>query len=575
MFEAIQSSYELLLPLIDSGEKIRVFVEADDSLEEGVGEHTSAEGFGDRAQMQAMLVLVKTQLLICRRYERAMSRYKYPAYRVLLGCIKLPSSCQEALGDGDSTTLLNTSLVKPKRAEFVQTSVELLYRTCLVSPLNSEELVAESGVVLLVSLLDFYTKVLVTLSEVTQGDRMKSIDDVASPEVILGIISHVVHTLAGVAYFESGRAAIESSEVLSPFLFNWRHCVDGRLVAGLKGKLSDNMIRRFALEGIANMAKNKSLQEHLVGCGMIWPLVRLMLRYDPTLEDRQSSQDDLDETGMSVISSNTQARLAVRALGMLSGALEEAPRNEAVTLGLVSLLTAPIALMLRNKRTSEILRILNANVEKANIIWNVTMRDQLEALLTKVGKERPEGASLTPNEELKPITEFTYEALKGELCICGVYIRVFNKDGKDALSCVPNLPRFTKAVVEFVAKSMNRSDIGNGWTKIPMEDTPHVHAIEDSITEPVDIHDPAFLLSVNALQTLIRVDGLFEELLAEASSIVPWVLLSLLELPLQSEVCLFLCCRAYFCDLRHVYCCLTIQFARRLQNRHLRLAVIC
>jgi hypothetical protein len=52
----------------------------------------------------------------------------------------------------------------------------------------------------------------------------------------------------------------------------------------------------------------------------------------------------------------------------------------------------------------------------------------------------------------------------------------------------------------------------------------------------VDLEHPAFLLSVSALGILIRVDGLVDDLLAENSSIVPRVLLSLLELPLKSEV---------------------------------------
>jgi hypothetical protein len=545
---------------------IRVFVEDDATAEEKLGEHGSAEGFSDGiAQMNSMLLLVKTQLLICRRYEKQISRYKYPAYRVLLGCVELPPSCREACEQSDLVGLLGTSLVKQIRADFVRSAVELLFRTCLVSPLNSEELVEESGVTVLVDLLGFYMKVLIAFSKVTRDDLG---DDLASDEVILGIIGHVVHTLAGIAFFESGRNAIKAIENPSRFLHNWRRCIDGRLLEGLGGKFSNTPIKRFALEGIANMAKDKFLQEHLVGCGIVWPLVRLVLRYDPTLEQGQTAEDDPDDTGMSVVSSNTQARLAVRALGILSGAVKDAPRNEALMEGLIRLLTRPIALMLRNKRTDEILRILNANVEKADIIWNVRMREQLEALLVKVEQERPDYVIRTANEELMPIGDFCYEALKGELSIGGVYVRVFNKEGKGALSCVPDPPMFARAVIEFVARSMNRSELGGGCMKIPVKDESSPSSVEDTKVEPVELKHPAFLLSICALRILTRVDGLVDDLLAEKSSIVPWVLLSLLELPLEAEV-------SRLTALAHpAYVRLVLTLSSLSFFRHLRLAVI-
>jgi len=37
--------------------------------------------------------------------------------------------------------------------------------------------------------------------------------------------------------------------------------------------------------------------------------------------------------------------------------------------------------MLRNKRTGEVLRVLNTNVERADIIWNASMRKQIEDFL--------------------------------------------------------------------------------------------------------------------------------------------------------------------------------------------------
>lgn len=353
---------------MESGQTIRAFSEDDD--EGSCSDENIYEGFGGgKLQMQALHLLIKTQLLICRRYEKEMSKYKYPAYSMLLSCLEIPPSCREALTKNES--LVFTCIAQSKRAEFVQTTVALLFQTCLVSPMNSQELVAEGGITVLENLLNYYL-------QVARSMRQGGATEFDTEEIVTDIISNIVHTIAGISYFEVGRAAISSLQEPSQLCLNWRRCIDGKYLYGKnRDNVGDSTIKRYALEGIANMAKSEELQVLLIGSGVVWPLVKYMLGYDPTLEQVATGNDDQDDVGMSQAASNTQARLATRALGMLCGVLLDpslaSPKNDTLSVACSKLLTSPVALMLRNKRTGELLKTLNTNVETPCRIWNVNM----------------------------------------------------------------------------------------------------------------------------------------------------------------------------------------------------------
>ena len=544
MFETIQCAYELLLPIVEGGQQIRIFSEdsSDDPSASANGQGdvlNSAEGFdGGGTQMNTIQLLIRAQRLICKRFEAEMSKYKYPAYKMLLSCLTVPASSQEARCNAEPGASLESCLTAPKRAEFVRDTVELLFQTCLVSPLNAEELVAEQGVVILESLLDFYIKV-----AHGRGSR-RNLPKEASDGLIAEIISHLVHTIAGVAFYESGRAAIASLPDRARLCINWRRCIDGKFLGNRMLQVGDSLIKKFALEGITHMSKSVELQSLLVGSGVVWPLVRFLLGYDPTLETvsvGSGGQDD--DIGISQAASNTQARLAARSLGMLCGVLQEpsltTPKNDQVTSAMEQLLTAPISLLLRNKRTAEILRTLNTNVETPARIWNIGMRNELMKFVDRMEKERPEDISRSIEDEFAHISSFGYSNLKGELRIGGVYVRVFDKLGanREALRDIHNPTLFAKHLTDFIARSINASeDLPSGWVKLPMSVVEEDLKNLESGLYSVPIRDRHFVMSLTALRILVRMDGLIDDVLCETSTSVPSVLLSLLELPQDSEV---------------------------------------
>jgi DnaJ family protein C protein 13 len=545
MFEAVQSAYELLLPLVESGQTIQGLSGSQDADVSGEDEPEGvssviAEGFaGGLLQMKAIQLLIRTQALICRRFEKEMGKYKYPAYQMLFACLKIPASSADARDRKDASAILRSALMTSRRAEFVRDTVELVFRTCLVSPLNAEELVNTSGVLILDELLDFYVNCAHMLDD-TPKNKQNALTD----ETVSQILANIIHTLSGVAFYESGRAAIAALEDRSRFCMNWRRCLDGRYLGERIRNAGDTLIKRYSLEGVGHMAKNETLQAELISCGIVWPLLRFLLGFDPTLDEGVMSRDSLeDDIGISQAASNCQARLAVRGLGMLCGALQDknlvSPKNAALQKSLDALLTAPIALLLRNKRTSEILRILNANVETPSRIWNVNMRAELVKFLQRVDKERPEDSIRSIADELVQTSSFEYAAIKNELRIGGIYIRLFNQVGLDSGSTreIQSPAAFAKQLLAFVAKCIDSSkDLPVGWLALDLTAEDLDISGMSTTLKDMSIDDRKFVLVVTALKILVRTDGLIDDVLCNLDVGATPVLLSLLELPQESEV---------------------------------------
>ena len=124
---------------------------------------------------------------------------------------------------------------------------------------------------------------------------------------------------------------------------------------------------------------------------------------------------------------------------------------------------------------------------------------------------------------------FEYDALKHEIRLGGVYIRILNKLGKDALSRIPDPTSFCKSVVTFIARHLNASSFDENWIKIRLRDD-----AEDF--EESEMNDDSMLLATNSLLVLCRLDGVLDSALEEESTIIPAFMLSLLELLLSSEV---------------------------------------
>ena len=522
MFEAIQTSYELLLPLVESGETIRAFVDETNNALTGESSSKSSSNIfpSGQTQIQTMSLLIQTQVIICRRYEKEMSRLKYPVYPILMLCISQPSPTKIGI------SVIESEFAKVDRAKFVLLAVELIFRSCLISPLNSAELVEADGVACLVALLDFYIDLIKTIeSKLGHKNDVK----VISEDVICKIIGFVVRTLAGVAFYQTGRDAIKALDECSKFLVNWRRCTSEYM---FDNKGNESSIRRYALEGVANMAQDPILQEGLIGSGVVWPMIKYTMMFDSTVEESQTENSDMDDVVSSMSAINRNARLSIRAIGVLCGLYGDGPKHTGLSDLMNILLTSPIAKMLRNQRTDSMLKVLNSNVERPDIIWNVDMRKQLEAFVTYQEKHRPESLCQSSIEEFSNAKTFAYDLLKNELKIGDIFVRQFNRSGKEALVFVESPKNFLDCILNAIAHTLNHAPPTANWIDIDI--CQNSAAVKEQAS--VILSDGDFLTAINTLRILCLTDGLLDDVLLLSPSRISSVLFCLLNLPQNSEV---------------------------------------
>ena len=225
----------------------------------------------------------------------------------------------------------------------------------------------------------------------------------------------------------------------------------------------------------------------------------------------------------------------------------QTPSNKDLYEALRITLTKPIAKMLRNERSIEILRTLNTNAETPTFVWNAGMRDELSLFLHKMEKGRGELGLQSIDIELKDSTKsFRYTNLATEVVIGGVYLRIFNSlgDSREAIRHINDCSVFGKELIYLLARSLEQSD------EVPAVSFPFaLWADSDSRkddetrggniekdTEIFHISDVRFSMAIKSLRLLVRIDGLIDDVLCDEGC--PAVLLHMLNLP-TGEVSLF------------------------------------
>ena len=472
-------------------------------------------------QMQSTYLLLKTQLLICKRYSDEMFHLKYPVYDLLLSCLKFDPT------DRGSTDPIHSSLLRVNRLEFTRTVVDLIFNTCLVSPSNAEELIKSNGVMHLEQQFNLYIGALTTFAT-TNADKESCTQFKLTTEIII----HILHTISGIAFFDFGREAIVSLQDCHRLCTNWRKCLDIIFVHG--EPIGVNILKRYALEGIASMSKNEKLQEALVGCHIVWPLINAMLAYDPTIETPSMIQESF-ESSISKTEGNFHAFLATRALGMLCGVMKDnfaTPPNRTLFSAMRNVLTQPLANMLSNGQSNELLMTLNLNIASPLRLWDEKMRSELATFVQNTEDSFRGKEYQTVEEALAASTTFEYSNLSNEVNIGGVYIRIFNNmDAKEAIGGLPDRTSFINALLSFIGRCI-RNSIGTSF-----ESDEDFHDKENSIDSEnhwFPISDNRFVMSVSSVRQLVNVDGIIDDIMCTSTGIL--VLFELIALPLSNRV---------------------------------------
>ena len=409
-------------------EKIRIAYELLSSVDMEVTE----------TDLDNVVLLIKAQNIIYRRFPDAVNDQKYPAFQHLLDVLTVPLHPSEVIEepkddearDEARATAEPSSPLDSTHADLLLAGTTLVFYTCSVSPLNVREFVKVGGTKKLFDIVLLATRTLTAASQ-----TVPSVTSTAA-KVAHELLLYALKAFTSIAAFDVGRSCILA---LCP-LFAETMCT-----LLLYDKIIPVAVES-CIETISRCCEMADLQKVFECAGLVWRLVPMLLAYDGTL------QEDYADESLRLVhcqnSSNMHAVLAAKALGRLAGVMFldlASPPNPPMVETLNLLLTQPIAKLLRNRRPWDLLSALNQNVERTTMIWNLSMRRQLLEFVLRVDRDRVPGSR---EGDLLPAETFNFSALDGELCVCGVYLRIFNRTAvtvdiddpslfaKDLLDCI-------------------------------------------------------------------------------------------------------------------------------------------
>ncbi|WRX31770.1 DnaJ domain - like 10 [Theobroma cacao] len=353
-----------------------------------------------------LLLLLKGQCILYRRYGDVLEPFKYAGYPMLLNAVTV---------DKEDNNFLSSD-----RAPLLVAASELVWLTCASSSLNGEELVRDGGIQLLATLL---SRCMCVVQPTTPANEPSSI-----------IVTNVMRTFSVLSQFETARIEILEFPGLVEDIV---HCTELELVPAAVDT---------ALQTIAHVSVSFDLQDALIKAGVLWYLLPLLLQYDSTAEESDTAESH--GVGASVqIAKNMHAVQASQALSRLSGLCSDessTPYNAPVVNALRALLTPKLASMLRDRVPKDLLSKLNTNLESPEIIWNSSTRAELLKFVDQQrASQGPDGSY-----DLKDSHIFAYEALSKELFVGNVYLRVYN-DQPDFEISEPEA--FCVALIDFIA----------------------------------------------------------------------------------------------------------------------------
>ncbi|KAI3814570.1 hypothetical protein L1987_14210 [Smallanthus sonchifolius] len=435
-----------------------------------------------------LLLLLKGQCILYRRYGDILEPFKYAGYPMLLNAVTV---------DNDDTNFLSS-----ERSPLLVAASELMWLTCASSSLNGEELARDGGIQLLATLL---SRCMCVVQPTTHGNEPSTI-----------IVTNVMRTFSSLSQFESARTEVLG---LPGLVKDIVHCTELVLAPAAVDA---------ALRTIAHLCVSSELQDALLKAGVLWYLLPLLLEYDSTVEE--SDTTEAHGVGVSVqTAKNLHAVRAARALSRISGmdSESETPYNQDAADALKALLTPKLASMLKDELPKDLLIKLNSNLELPEIIWNSSIRAEL---LKFVDQKR---AALAPDgsHSLTDSHAFIYEALSKEILIGNVYLRVYN-DQPDFEISEPEF--FCVALVEFIS-SIVRNQFANSLMRGSNHDTSDLesnHHDDKSYTEEKTTSEPVtdkedlgavsnLQLGLTSLQNLLTSDPNLASVFSSKEKLLP------------------------------------------------------
>lgn len=335
-----------------------------------------------------IMLILKAQRIIYKRFSSKLAAYKYAGYEYLLPLLQLKED----------------EMMTVEKCPQLEVASSLLYLTCECTDYNCKEFIIQHGLEIVANLIN----------------RCTIVPDTDSDDPRITVGENLMHTVAFSAKLEEGRKVIETINYLPTDISRYPLLTQSsRLV-------------QYGLEALANVCYSSTLQDkvlHSTSC-MLWSVLPLLFRFDPSLEENESVE--MDENAHSQTAANNNCKRAVLALTRLGGygtGDDKSPRNKEVRKYLSKLLTPPVAAMLALESPVELLTILNTHREVPRLIWTAEMRDQLLDFVSARIHDQGE----TGDTHLDLAENFEFDAIKDELIVGDVYVRVYNQQNPKKL----------------------------------------------------------------------------------------------------------------------------------------------
>ncbi|CAI5970939.1 unnamed protein product [Closterium sp. NIES-65] len=235
-------------------------------------------------QTWRVLLLLRAQIILFRRYPGVLEPFKYAGFPLLLQLLRLEDGDGEAgagnagdgAGDGAGVGAVGgedggkawrqqesaSSFLPPERSELLQAATHLLWLICACSSLNGEELLRDGGLPLLTTLLSRCLSLLSPSSSPTDPPAL--------------IATHILRTLAILSAFPSARTEVRTNQACAAALVP-------DLVVATELESTPGAVEA-ALEGIFHLALSKGLRERLLRAGALWYLLPLLFKFDSTAD---------------------------------------------------------------------------------------------------------------------------------------------------------------------------------------------------------------------------------------------------------------------------------------------------
>lgn len=379
--EAVRHAYLKLLPVYhpDKNPEGREKFEAIQKAYEFFISERSTDA--EMISRENLYLILKAQCILYRRCGAELSTFKYAGFRSLLQLIEKE---------------MESAMVFHDEPLLIAAAVELCYSTVKNVPLNADELQEEGGIVLILSVL---RNVLTTVSvDMKGGDERVT------------VAAHCVGVLAIAGELAECREAMKGASDLPKMI------VDGLLAVQVP------LLVENAVLACKSLSDDAQLREALIQAGVQWILLRLLLRFDATVEN---AGVELDGESHAQLQQNIIATSALASLAALVRfpIKANAPVTEKVSpleKDLESLLTSFIMNQLRSPNSSptEVLQWLTTNTDEPYFLWNNLTRSELLSLIdARCDLAQSGNASVS-----QPLNQWVYSSHKGVLSIDGVYV---------------------------------------------------------------------------------------------------------------------------------------------------------